>query len=397
VPIDSSIYFQQQAPDIVGSIERGLNMRQLIDQRRKQRDVEDAYKAGVVTNPDGSTTFDNTKTMSALAKADPKQAMEFQRESQTLEAQKQKLQQEKHMHAIDMFARIAPSMKDQASYEAGLQTLTKAGVDVSDAPRAYEPSLVDRYHSMALTAKEQREFLDKDRHAATEQQGADAKTLEARASAANAGLPFSQTAGIKGVKPPVRSPLASSSQKKNLVANNGPGGAMGRVEQLLDQDPAELLANVPAKDRDKVAAEIDAAKNAAQNGPKILNAFDNAYGQHLVDYIPGTLNVDQKNFHALLGPTFKDVEGTVRQAAMDNMFSNTTPQFGDSKRSREIKRNATKDYLQYKGASSLAKNYGIDLSKYKSTNVEAALNAINSKEKGAPAPVLKTHEIEWAD
>lgn len=163
MPIDSSIYFQQQAPDIVGSIERGLNMRQLIDQRRKQRDVEDAYKSGVVTNPDGSTTFDNTKTLSALAKADPKQAMEFQRESQTLEAQKQKLQQEKHMHAIDMFARIAPSMKDQASYEAGLQTLTKAGVDVSDAPRAYEPSLVDRYHSMAITAKDQQELQNKDR------------------------------------------------------------------------------------------------------------------------------------------------------------------------------------------------------------------------------------------
>jgi hypothetical protein len=398
MPIDSSIYFQQETPDFLGAVQKGLNMRQLVDQRNKQKMIDEAFKAGVVANPDGSTTFDNSKTLSALAKADPREAMAFQHQSQSLDMEKQKALREKQMFAADMVSRVAPSIKDQQSYEAGMKSLHGMGIDVSVMPQAYDPNLVNRYALMANSVKDKAKM-------STDQQEADAKTLESRASAANAGLPFSKTGNMgrpsqpSGFQPgPTMSPMASRRSQGNLVASNGPGGAMGRPSDLIDKDPAELLANVPAKDRDKVAAQIDAAKNAAKYGPEIMNHFNNAYKWHGADLIPGMSNADQKAFHSIMGPTFADIEHTVRQAAMDNAFNNMTPQFGDSEYTRKTKRDSVGEYLTSKTAASLAKNYGIDLSKYKATNVRAALDAINKEKDGGSSPkTLKTHEIEWAD
>jgi len=66
-------------------------------------------------------------------------------------------------------------------------------------------------------------------------------------------------------------------------------------------------------------------------------------------------------------PTFKDLEGTVRQAAMDNTFKNITPQPGDKDYTVETKRQALLDYLQSKASASTAKGYGIDLHRFEST------------------------------
>lgn len=138
-------------------------------------------------------------------------------------------------------------------------------------------------------------------------------------------------------------------------------------------DPSSLVRYlVPAEHQKKAFEEIEVAQNTAKNAPKILQAFDNAAKKlHAVDFVPGMNNVDQKTFHALLGPTFQDVEGTVRQAAMDNMFGNVTPQFGDSAATLAKKRAAVGNYLDYKSSAPTAKGFGIDLQKFKSTKVNA--------------------------
>ena len=126
---------------------------------------------------------------------------------------------------------------------------------------------------------------------------------------------------------------------------------------------------VPPERQQKVFDEIDAASATAQNGHKILDEFDKAANTvNAVDFIPGMQNAHQKALHALMGPTFKDVEGTVRQAAMDNMNANTTPQFGDSSKTTATKRAALVGYLTSKSSAATAKGFGIDLSKFPTTN-----------------------------
>jgi hypothetical protein len=130
---------------------------------------------------------------------------------------------------------------------------------------------------------------------------------------------------------------------------------------------------VPPAQQQKVYDEIDAAKNTASSGNAILGEFDKAASTlNAVDFIPGMQNVHQKAMHALMGPTFKDVEGTVRQAAMDNMNDNTTPAFGDSAATIATKRRALEHYLGSKSSASTALGNGIDLRKFQSTNFNPA-------------------------
>lgn len=148
-------------------------------------------------------------------------------------------------------------------------------------------------------------------------------------------------------------------------------------------DPASLVQHlVPAERQQKVFDEIEAAQNTAANAPKILEAFDNAAKNiHAVDFVPGMDNADQKALEALMGPTFKDVEGTVRQAAMDNMHKNTNPQFGDNDNTTKTKRAALEGYLRSKESAPTAKGFGVDLSKFKSTrfNPQEGLTATNDQ------------------
>lgn len=151
-------------------------------------------------------------------------------------------------------------------------------------------------------------------------------------------------------------------------------------------DPAKKVQFlVPAEKQAKVFDEIDAAQNTARNAPAILKAFDDAANSvHAMDFVPGIDNADQKALHAMLGPTFKDVEGTVRQAAMDNMFKNTTPQDFDDKRTTAIKRNALINYMTAKSSAPNASGFGINLGEYPSTNVKGSIPPVPGKKPAPP-------------
>jgi hypothetical protein len=156
---------------------------------------------------------------------------------------------------------------------------------------------------------------------------------------------------------------------KMAVLGQGSGGSRG----MSQMDPASLVPILGEKHspqaQQKALEEIGAAQDTVRNAPGILESFDKAAKNiHAVDFVPGMQNVDQKSLHTLLGPTFKDVEGTVRQAAMDNLFGNITPQFLDDKNSIATKRAALNGYLQSKSSAPTAKSMGIDLSKFKTTS-----------------------------
>lgn len=150
-------------------------------------------------------------------------------------------------------------------------------------------------------------------------------------------------------------------------------------ESLKGVDPSVFVPRVVPEPRQKeVFTEIERAQDTKKLAGDIMKAFDNAaHNVHVADFVPGAANADQKALHALMGPTFKDVEGTVRQAAMDNMNKNTTPQFGDNKNTIKTKRNALMGYLQSKSSAPTAKGFGIDLDKFNSTTPIADIKTYN--------------------
>ncbi len=195
---------------------------------------------------------------------------------------------------------------------------------------------------------------------------------------------------------------AAGAQSKEALARNGM--AASEIDQKIAQnrqqismiqiglgkagpqaqgaDPSILVAQLVPPDRQAQAfKEIEAAQKTRISAPGILDAFDKAAkdvritaGGKLKNYVPGIESAFNKELEARMGPTFADIEGTVRQAAMDNMAKNTHPQAFDSDETIAAKRAALKSYLQSKESAPTAKGFGIDLSKFKSTSSNPIVN-----------------------
>jgi hypothetical protein len=144
-------------------------------------------------------------------------------------------------------------------------------------------------------------------------------------------------------------------------------------------DPAKLVPTLVPKEHQAAAFnEIDAAENTKKMSSAIMNAFDQADQENTaLKTGAGMLRTPPSvgALHQALQPTFKDLEGTVRQAAMENTFKNVTPAPGDLPSTVATKRLALEQYLQSKASAPTARAYGIDLSKFDSTSAYKSPNA----------------------
>lgn len=156
-----------------------------------------------------------------------------------------------------------------------------------------------------------------------------------------------------------------SAQLQNQIAMQR--GAMAGQEA----SPARLVPFlVPKEHQEQVFKEIEAAENTRKMAGNIMKSFEEAAHENTIlrtgaGFIrtPGSVYA----LHQHMQPTFKDLEGTVRQAAMDNTFKNVTPMPGDTEHKIQQKREALEEYLQSKLSAPRAKAYGIDLSQFAST------------------------------
>lgn len=159
---------------------------------------------------------------------------------------------------------------------------------------------------------------------------------------------------------------------RNTLRNGANGG-------LQNQDPSQFVQFVVPKERQaEVYKEIERAQDTRANAPAILMSFDKA-AQDINGFVnrPLALIKEPRSAQALhvgLGPTFKDVEGTVRQAAMDNVFKSVTPVPGDTAADIKTKRAALEHYITAKSSAPVAKGNGIDLDKFKSTSNNAEIH-----------------------
>lgn len=149
---------------------------------------------------------------------------------------------------------------------------------------------------------------------------------------------------------------------KQMALQGGRGDPSGLVQYL-----------VPEHHQKAVFDEIQRAQDTRRMGESILKAFDQAAQENTVAKTgagllrtPGSVLA----LHQAMQPTFKDLEGTVRQAAMDNTFKNITPAPGDFDDTIKTKRAALEDYLKSKASAPTAKGFGIDLDKFGTTTTQ---------------------------
>lgn len=136
-------------------------------------------------------------------------------------------------------------------------------------------------------------------------------------------------------------------------------------------DPSMFVSHLVPKEHQKaVFDEIQRAQDTKHMGKSILEAFDTAATENTIARTGAGLLRTPGSVYALhqaMQPTFKDLEGTVRQAAMDNTFKNITPMPGDTQHKIDQKREALEQYLQSKAAAPTAKGFGIDLDRFGTT------------------------------
>lgn len=173
MPIDASIYFQQQTPDFLGSFEKGMNLKSMLDARAqnqnelaKKKLVEDAYRQGIIKNADGTMGMDQQKTLSALADSgDSKEYLAAQDKFTANNLQQQKLRKEKHDELVSFLGQASSIVKqDSSQYPLVLQEAQKRGYDISMMPQQYGPDaqkLLDFHLGQALSVKDQMEQQNK--------------------------------------------------------------------------------------------------------------------------------------------------------------------------------------------------------------------------------------------
>jgi hypothetical protein len=350
--IDTSIYQNirpVQTPDILGNAEKAMNLSQLALQNQKlqKADARDqAIRSALSSNIGADGKLNQQGVLSTLGKLDPQaqfdSADKFSKQNKdSADAQSAQLDVVKKVvgQTLPTMQALAALPEDQRSqaYPSAMKQLEVQGVPMNNVPKDQNGNYVyDPQHfagSYATLQKTDDYFNQQNKIAGTNKDNAETRKINA------------ETGKIQ-----------SETQKR-----------MPDVSQT--NDPAKLVAGMVPKEHQAAAfKEIDTAENTKANAPAILNAFDSAANKfHGVDLVPGMLNADQKSMHALLGPTFKDVEGTVRQAAMTNLYDNVTPQVGDSKETLEKKRSALVGYLNSKSSAPTARGYNVDLANFPST------------------------------
>lgn len=166
--IDSNIYFQQKTADPMGSFAEGMKMGDMIKQRRQEQAIQDAYKAGIVQNPDGSIGMDTKKTTMALMQVNPQAAYQYQQDRRAEEAAQLKLKKEKQQADFEDITRAAWKVNDQNSYDVELKNLSLKGIDISQLPKQYNPQMIDQVRRQTLSVKDRLDELDKHRKNAIE-------------------------------------------------------------------------------------------------------------------------------------------------------------------------------------------------------------------------------------
>jgi hypothetical protein len=151
MPVDTSMYGMIKPIDIVGSVERGLNMRDMIGERKKKSAVQDAYKQGMKVGPDGKVSMDHNLTASALAQGGyGEEAYAAQQQGQG----DQQKQMDMHIKNAQYGAQLYGAARNQEEWDLAEQKLQNLGIPTANIPREYSPQNQKMLVDSAMTLQE---------------------------------------------------------------------------------------------------------------------------------------------------------------------------------------------------------------------------------------------------
>jgi hypothetical protein len=274
--VDSSIYLQQQAPDITGSIAGGLKLKDMIRQNKaagQAQEYNDALKSAYAPDPvTGQLKFDPSK-LSSLAQIDPQKAYALQQQQKTdaYGADKMQAEQEQLHHGIassmlgsvnspEDWARVKPELEKRGYFSPGI------------LPAEYDKAKIGQfadgmqdYGKQKAQQKEDGEMF--------------AKGLQ-RDPKSSTG--WSQ---IKGGALEVGNEEKASSTKKNLAE------AIAKPQEVAAKIQENSIRNSERKDAhgNQQMQQVQSMLESARGNPEVMQAQNDRYA---ADKLNGMLGTD---------------------------------------------------------------------------------------------------------
>ncbi|MGZ3770058.1 MAG: hypothetical protein ACXVCP_00400 [Bdellovibrio sp.] len=237
--IDSSIYFQQKAPDfgdrLTQGFQNGLNMRKMIDEQRardkEQSDsvaMSDILRNNTVKNADGSISIDKNAVGQAYG-INPQKGLELQQQLANQDINRNKLKQERFNQQVDFFGRAVNGIKDQDTYARAMNEAKGIGLDTSSMPPVWGPEAQQKLHfyaGQAFTAKDQMDQQFKQQELANKKTEIGIQQQNANTNARKVGVMQGQRADANNQKMAV-------ALQKDLDADAGRTGNFGKISGTL--------------------------------------------------------------------------------------------------------------------------------------------------------------------
>lgn len=162
--IDSSIYAQQTPLDIMGSVQTGMKMSDMMQQNRlnqrklaEDQAMRDAYQGAI--GKDG--TVDSKMVMSNLAKnpgANPMQIAETQQKLAQQQRDTQKANLESAMQKVTIGGQLLGSANDQASWTKALRQAEALNISKpGEHPEQFDPVYKTQLQNQTLNTQQQLE------------------------------------------------------------------------------------------------------------------------------------------------------------------------------------------------------------------------------------------------
>ena len=166
--ISGNIYQNLQTPDILGGVERGLKMSDMIQERQsaraeqeRQSKMNQVLKQGMIVDENGIVQI-KPESMAAFAGvAKPQEMMQY---SQQMQAQ-QKAMVDQAQSAVKQGSQILQAVRGKPElWSAARGQLSKIkGLDMSMIPEVYDEKQIDFLSNKAMTAMEQIQNAQKQR------------------------------------------------------------------------------------------------------------------------------------------------------------------------------------------------------------------------------------------
>jgi hypothetical protein len=170
MPLNSNIILSGQAPDIAGSIQEGLKMRDMMDERKAKQNqiaedakVKSAFQNNLIVNPDGSTSLNKKAVLGDLYRVNPLKAQETEKQFKIDDENDRRQKFQTMKDNVEGSHMLAMSSVDAPSYVSNRQKAIELGMaKPEELPEQYDPNFVKTLQMKTLSAAEQFQKMQKD-------------------------------------------------------------------------------------------------------------------------------------------------------------------------------------------------------------------------------------------